>query len=146
MAMAHAGHLEECKAEIVRLVREDGRTPCELAREFEPSTQSIVNWVALPENNTGVRQGLTSDEKAELKRLRSEGRVLPMEKDLLEKNSGLQRSREGRFLDQVHMRTARRDPLRLLCVAQTTAMPTPHRGRCVHSGAQTDPHRSAMHV
>ena len=56
-----------------------------MAREFEPSAQSIVNWVAQAEINTGVRQGLTTDEKAELKRLRSEVRVLRMEKDLLEK-------------------------------------------------------------
>ena len=38
------------------------------------------------ERDGGIRQdGLTSDEKAELKRLRSENRVLRMEKDLLEK-------------------------------------------------------------
>ncbi len=75
MARTHARYPEEYKAEIVRLVREDGRAPSELAREFEPSAQSIVNWVAQAEINTGVRQGLTTDEKTELKRLRSEVRV-----------------------------------------------------------------------
>ena len=85
MARTHARYPEEYKAEIVRLVREDGRAPSELAREFEPSAQSIVNWVAQAEIDTGVRGGLTTDEKAELKRLRSEVRVLRMEKDLLEK-------------------------------------------------------------
>jgi len=44
-----------------------------------------VNWVAQAEIDTGVRGGLTTDEKTELKRLRSEVRVLRMEKDLLEK-------------------------------------------------------------
>jgi len=43
---------------------------------LEPSTQSIVNRVAQAEINTAVRQVLTTDEKAELKRLRSEIRVL----------------------------------------------------------------------
>lgn len=85
MARTHVRYPEEYKAEIVRLVREDGRTPSELAREFEPSAQSIVNWVAQAEIDAGARQGLTTDEKAELKRLRSEVRVLRMEKDLLEK-------------------------------------------------------------
>jgi len=75
----------EYRAELVRLVREESRSPSELAREFEPSAQSIANWVAQADIDTGRRDGLTTDEKAELKRLRSENRVLRMEKDLLEK-------------------------------------------------------------
>ena len=75
----------EYKAELVRLVREEGRTPASLAKEFEPTGQSIASWVAQAEIDDGDRDGLTSDEKAELKRLRSESRILRMEKDLLEK-------------------------------------------------------------
>ena len=75
----------EYRAELVRLVREEGRTPSELAREFEPSAQSIANWVAQADIDAGRRDGLTTDERAELKRLRSENRVLKMEKDILEK-------------------------------------------------------------
>ena len=75
----------EYKAELVRLVREEGRSPNELAREFEPSTQSIINWVAQAEIDSGEKPGLSTDEKAELKRLRAENRILKMEKDLLEK-------------------------------------------------------------
>ena len=41
-----APYPSEYKAELVRLVREEGRSPSELAREFEPSAQSIMNWVA----------------------------------------------------------------------------------------------------
>lgn len=74
----------EYKAELVRLVREEGRSPSDLAREFEPSAQSITNWIAQAEIDAGKRDGLSTDEKAELKRLRSEVRVLRMEKDLLE--------------------------------------------------------------
>ena len=75
----------EYRAELVRLVREEGRSPSDLAREFEPSAQSITNWVAQAEIDAGKRGGLTTDEKAELRRLRAENRVLRMEKDLLEK-------------------------------------------------------------
>ena len=75
----------EYKAELVRLVREEGRTPASLAKEFEPTGPSIASWVAQAEIDAGDRDGLTTDEKAELKRLRSEVRVLKMEKDLLEK-------------------------------------------------------------
>ena len=80
-----APYPSEYKAELVRLVREEGRSPSELAREFEPSAQSIMNWVAQAEIDDGKRGGVTTDEKAELRRLRSENRVLRMEKDLLEK-------------------------------------------------------------
>ena len=75
----------EYRAELVRLVREEGRSPSDLAKEFEPSAQSIANWVAQAEIDDGRKDGLTTDEKSELKRLRSEVRVLKMEKELLEK-------------------------------------------------------------
>ena len=74
----------EYRAELVRLVREEGRSPSELAREFEPSAQSITNRVAQADIDHGRRDGLTNDQKAELKKLRSENRVLRMQKDLLE--------------------------------------------------------------
>ena len=85
MARTRPPYPPEYKAELVRLVREEGRTPSDLAREFEPSAQSIMNWVAQAEVDDGSREGLSTDEKAELKRLRSENRVLRMEKDILEK-------------------------------------------------------------
>ena len=85
MSKSRPPYPAEYRAELVRLVREEGRTPFDLAKEFEPSAQSITNWVAQAEIDKGQRPGLTSDEKAELKRLRSENRVLRMEKDLLEK-------------------------------------------------------------
>ena len=75
----------EYRAELVRLVREEGRSPSELAREFEPSGQSITNWVGQAEIDDGKRGGLTTDEKAELRKLRAENRVLRMEKEILEK-------------------------------------------------------------
>jgi transposase len=81
----HARYPQEYKAELVRLVREEGRSPGDLAREFEPSAQSITNWVAQVEIDAGKRPGLTTDEQAELRRLRSENRVLRMEKEILEK-------------------------------------------------------------
>ena len=85
MARTRPPYPPEYKAELVRQVREEGRTPSDLAREFEPSAQSIMNWVAQAEIDDGARQGLSTDERAELKRLRQENRVLRMEKDILEK-------------------------------------------------------------
>jgi transposase len=63
-----------------------GRSPVELAEEFEPSEQCIRNWVAQAQRDEGKRQdGLTSEEKAELARLRRENRTLREERAILAK-------------------------------------------------------------
>ena len=75
----------EFRARMVELVRA-GRTPEELSREFEPTAQSIWNWVRQAERDGGVRQdGLTTDDKEELRRLRRENKVLREEKEILKK-------------------------------------------------------------
>ena len=75
----------EFRQQMVDLVRA-GRTPEELSREFEPTAQSIWNWVRQAERDQGVRQdGLTTDEKEELRRLRREIKVLREEKEILKK-------------------------------------------------------------
>ena len=75
----------EFRARMVELVR-SGRTPEELSREFEPTAQSIWNWVRQAERDGGVSQdGLTTDEKEELRRLRRENKVLREEKEILKK-------------------------------------------------------------
>jgi len=75
----------EFRQQMVDLVRA-GRTPEELSREYEPTAQSIWNWVRQAEREGGVRQdGLTTDEKEELRKLRREVRVLREEKEILKK-------------------------------------------------------------
>ncbi len=75
----------EYRQQMVDLVR-GGRTPEELSREFEPSAQSIWNWVRQAERDEGTRtDGLTTEEKEELRRLRREVRVLREEKEILKK-------------------------------------------------------------
>ena len=75
----------EYRQQLVDLVR-GGRTPEELSREFEPSAQSIWNWVRQAEWDGGIRtDGLTTEEKEELRRLRRENRVLREEKEILKK-------------------------------------------------------------
>jgi transposase len=70
---------------MVELVRA-GRTPNELAREFEPSAESIRNWVKQAERDEGRRaDGLTTEERDELRRLRREVKLLQEERDILEK-------------------------------------------------------------
>jgi transposase len=70
---------------MVELVRA-GRTPEDLAQEFEPSAQAIRNWVAQAERDEGHRQdGLTTSEREELNRLRRENRQLKQEREILKK-------------------------------------------------------------
>lgn len=77
----------EFRQQMIELVRA-GRTPEELAREFEPSAQAIRNWVAqsggAPENGREAG-GLTSAEQEELRRLRRENRQLREEREILAK-------------------------------------------------------------
>jgi transposase len=75
----------EFREQIVELVRA-GRTPEELAKEYEPTEQTIRNWVAQTDRDQGKRtDGLTSAEKEELRRLRRENKMLRQEKEILKK-------------------------------------------------------------
>jgi transposase len=75
----------EFREQMVALVRA-GRSPEELAREFEPSAQAIRNWVAQADRDEGRRSdGLTSAEREELRRLRRENRQLRQEREILAK-------------------------------------------------------------
>jgi transposase len=70
---------------MVELVR-SGRSPEELAKKFEPTAQAIRNWVAQAARDEGSRSdGLTTEEREELRRLRRENKVLREEKEILKK-------------------------------------------------------------
>ena len=70
---------------MVELVR-SGRSPEELAREFEPSAQAIRNWISQADRNEGrVSDGLTSAERDELRRLKRENHQLRQEREILAK-------------------------------------------------------------
>ena len=76
----------EYRQEAVRLVREGGRTPRELAADLGCSEEAIRNWLKQADLDAGRRHdGLTTVERDELRRLRSEVRTLRMERDLLKK-------------------------------------------------------------
>jgi len=75
----------EFRQQMVQLVKA-GRTPEELSREFEPTAQTIHNWVKQSDVDAGVRSdGLTSSERDELRKLRRENRQLKVEREILSK-------------------------------------------------------------
>ena len=86
MAKTRAPYPPEFRRQMVDLVR-SGRDPDDLAREYEPTAQSIRNWVASAGGRTGSREekGPASADAEELTRLRREVRQLRQERDILSK-------------------------------------------------------------
>jgi transposase len=85
MGTHHTPYPPEFRAQMVELVKA-GRAPEELAREFEPTAQTIYNWVAQADRDSGKRHdGLTTAEREELTRLRRENRQLRLEREILSK-------------------------------------------------------------
>ena len=75
----------EFRHQLIELVRA-GRTPEQLAQEFEPSAQTIRNWVHQAERDAGQRtDGVTTPEREELTRLRRELRQVKLEREILAK-------------------------------------------------------------
>lgn len=75
----------EFKEEAVRLMRSSGRPLAQISRELDVSEQTLRNWRKQKEIDEGEREGLTTDEKEELARLRQENKVLKQEKEILRK-------------------------------------------------------------
>ena len=85
MPQSHRSYAPEFRQQMVELVRA-GRTPAELSREFEPSSQTIRNWVRQADRDEGRRaDGVTSAERDELRRLRRENKRLRTEREILSK-------------------------------------------------------------
>jgi len=85
MPKTHPPYPPEYRRRMVDLVRA-GRTPGELARQFEPSAQAIRNWVEQSDRDEGRGDdGLTTSEREELARLRRDVKVLREEREVLKK-------------------------------------------------------------
>jgi transposase len=95
MPKSHPPYPPEFRRQMVELVRA-GRTPNELADEFEPTAESIRNWVKQAEIDEGQRSdGLTTDEQQELARLRRENKQLRLEREILAKATDCRPPREA---------------------------------------------------
>ena len=77
---------EEFRIGAVRLVLDEGKTVGAVARELDLTPSSLATWVRQARaDRTQGKTGLTTEERAELARLRKENRELRMERDILKK-------------------------------------------------------------
>jgi transposase len=85
MPLRAAAYPVAYREQIIVLARA-GRSLKALAKEFEPSEQTIRNWVFQDGADRGERpEALTTDGRAELQRLRRENRQVKVERDILRK-------------------------------------------------------------
>ena len=85
MPRTRAPYPEEFRKQMVALVR-SGRSPYELAKQFEPTAATISKWVKQADLDDGLRaDGLTTAERDELARLRRENKRLRLEREILAK-------------------------------------------------------------
>jgi transposase-like protein len=80
---------QESKEGAVRIVRESGRSIAQIARDLDINAGTSGNWVARDRGEREGAQGLSTDDLAELKRLRSENAPLRMERDVLKRSVAL---------------------------------------------------------
>ena len=73
------------RREAVELLRRSGKTVPQLAAELGISPQSLRNWARQIDVDEGKAQGLSSDEREELRRLRRELRTVTEEREILKK-------------------------------------------------------------
>lgn len=76
----------EFRVEAVRLVRDGGRSISAAAKDLGVSAESLRHWVKQDALDSGQRKdGLTSEERKELVRLRRENRDLREDREILKK-------------------------------------------------------------
>ena len=75
----------EFRARAIELARTSGLRPAQVARDLGIDPETLRLWLQQAAVDAGERAGLTTDERAELSRLRRENAVLTEEREILKK-------------------------------------------------------------
>lgn len=75
----------EFKEEAVRLAQQGEKSIPQIAKDLGIAHQTLREWIRQSEIDAGQREGLTSEEREELRRLRRENRILRQEREILKK-------------------------------------------------------------
>jgi len=95
---------QEFRRQIIDLVRA-GRTPRELAQEFEPTYETIYAWVHQADRDEGrTASGLSTKQRDELRQLHREIRQLRLEREILAKAAALRFRRPARYHQGLRVR------------------------------------------
>jgi len=77
---------KEFRRDAAALVIDQHRTVADVARELGVIEQTLGNWVRQERIDRGEREGLSTEEREEMARLRREVKRLTMERDLLKRS------------------------------------------------------------
>src|SRR5579884_3901648 len=84
MPTRRAPYPPEFRAEAIRLARTSGRPPAAIARELGMTAETMRIWLTQADLDEGRRDdGVTTEEREELRRLRREVRILREEREIL---------------------------------------------------------------
>lgn len=87
----------EFRREAVELARTSGKPVAQVARDLGVSGQTLHTWIKQADVDAGKREGLSTEEREELRRLRRENRTLVQEREILKKAAAFfARESEGR--------------------------------------------------
>jgi transposase len=87
----------EFKEEAIRLVQscEEKYPVAKIARDLDVSAETLRKWVNQAEIDAGEREGLSIEERKELRRLRKENRILREEREILKKAAAFFAKEDG---------------------------------------------------
>ena len=76
---------KEFRRDVATLVLDQHRTIADVAKELDLVEQTVGNWVRQEKIDRGERDGLTSDEREELNKLRREVKRLSVEREMFKR-------------------------------------------------------------